>query len=339
MFATCMPGLSRLVSRELAGLPGITVTDTGFDGRADFVLFEADRGRRHAALSLRTTDDVFVEVGRTLRSDGDNARWISGRIWRPERVQRALSVWAEEVRPLASSMTFRVIARVLHERSFLRTELRNQMSQVIRSDKPKWKIDDPSQMEVWISEYQPGRLVAGLRLTDIRMRQHDGREVERQGALRPTAAAAMVALAGEPSGLLLDPCCGSGTILAEALAKGWKAEGTDIDPSAVDIAQKNAPAASAHLGDARKLDREESSVSACVSNLPFGQQFTIQGDMADWLRAVLGEMARVTMPGGWVVLLAPTIPRNVVPAALTMRDKYPLQLLGTKTTIWTFERI
>ncbi len=235
-------------------------------------------------------------------------------------------------------MTFRVIARVLDERTFLRTELRNQMSQMVRSDKPKWKFGDPAQMEVWVSEYQPGRLVAGLRLTDVRMRQHDGREVERQGALRPTVAAAMVGLAGEPSGLLLDPCCGSGTILAEALAKGWEAEGVDNDPSAVEIARRNVPAASVHLGDATKLDREESSVSACVSNLPFGQQFTVQGDMTEWLRAVLGKMARVTISGGWVVLLAPTIPRSVVPDSLRMRDKYPLWLLGTKTTIWTFER-
>jgi hypothetical protein len=45
-------------------------------------------------------------------------------------------------------MTFRVIARLLNEQTFLRTELRNQMSQVIRSDKPKWKFDDPADRSV-----------------------------------------------------------------------------------------------------------------------------------------------------------------------------------------------
>jgi 23S rRNA G2445 N2-methylase RlmL len=68
---------------------------------------------------------------------------------------------------------------------------------------------------VWVVEYQPGKIVAGLRVSDLRMRQHEGRDIERSGALRPTVAAAMVHLAGKPDGILLDPC-GSGTILAEA---------------------------------------------------------------------------------------------------------------------------
>ncbi|HLB76798.1 MAG TPA: hypothetical protein VJO72_07170, partial [Candidatus Dormibacteraeota bacterium] len=60
------------------------------------------------------------------------------------------------------------------------------------------------QIEVWISEYLPGRFVAGLRLSDVKMRQHEGRLVEREGALRPTVASAMVRLAGDGAGLLLD---------------------------------------------------------------------------------------------------------------------------------------
>src|SRR5262245_565817 len=183
MFATCVAGLGPLVSRELARLEGVHVTDLGFDGRDDFVLFEVTRGQRDGVMSLRTTDDVFVEIGRTLRSEGDRAHWIAGRIWRPERVERALSIWAEYVRPLASSMTFRVITRVLKERSFLRTDLRRELGRAIGKDRPKWKVGDPAEVEIWISEYQPGRLVAGLRLTDVRMRQRDGRRVERSGAL------------------------------------------------------------------------------------------------------------------------------------------------------------
>jgi SAM-dependent methyltransferase len=338
MFATCMPGVGPLACRELEVMEGVRLTDSGFDGRADFVLFEVARGHRGEVMALRTTDDIFVEVGRTLRSDGDKAQWIASRIWRPERVQRALSIWAEEVRPLSSSMTFREITLVLQEQSFLRTDLRRQLGQVIGNDRPKWKHGDPAQIEVWISEYQPGRLVAGLRLTDVRMRQHDGREVERQGALRPTVAAAMVGLAGEGSGVLLDPCCGSGTILGEALAAGWDAHGLDIDTDAVEIAKANVPEASVKPGDARKLEFSDRSIGACVSNLPFGQQFGVSGDMRDWLRVVLGEMARVTRPGGRIVVLAPEIPRDSMPGAVRLSDRFTLRLLGTRTTIWVFHR-
>jgi len=339
MFATAVPGLAPLVINEANALKGVKVTDSGFDGRSDFVLFDVDRGCRDAVWSLRTTEDIFVEIGRTRRSGGDKPHGIADRIWRPERVQRALSVWADEVRPLSSSMTFRVIVRVLQERSFNRTDLLRHLQQGISDNKPRWKLADPAQIEVWISEYRPGLFVSGLRLSDTSMRQHQGRTVERTGALRPTVAAAMVALAGKPAGKLLDPCCGSGTILREASAAGWTVEGSDIDPEAVQIARQNVSGIPVHRADARRLDRPDASVEACVSNLPFGQQYEIQGDMREWLRAVLTEMARVTRPGGRLVLLAPQIPRAVLPADLQPGDKHRIRLLGTKTTIWTYERV
>jgi 23S rRNA G2445 N2-methylase RlmL len=338
MFATAVPGLAPLVRRELATLPGISVTDSGFDGRSDIVLFDADRRARDQVLTLRTTEDLFVEVGRTLRSEGDNSRWIAQRIWRPQRVQRALSVWAERVRPLSAPMTFRVIARVLQERSFLRTDMRRELARTISGDKPKWRLADPAAIEVWISEYQQGRIVAGLRLTSSQMRQHGGREAERQGALRPTVAAAMVMLAGEPTGVLLDPCCGSGTILTEAMTTGWKAEGFDIDLAAVQAARHNVPRAAVRKGDARHLDLPDGSVGACVSNLPFGRQYGVQGSMKDWLAAVLGEMTRVTRPGGHLVLLAPEIPREAVPPGLRLQERFRLRLLGTPSIVWVYDR-
>lgn len=214
MFATAIPGLGPIVRQTLSTVPGVTVHDVGFDGRSDLLTYAADRTARPAVLDLGVTEDVFVEVGRTLRTEGDKPGWIAGRIWRPARVERALSIWANQVMPLKGAMTFRVIARVLQERSFKGTDLRRQLTSAIQRDRPKWRVADPAELEIWISEYVPGSFVAGLRLSDVRMRQHDGRLVERAGALRPAVANALVRLAGEPAGTLLDPCCGSGTILS-----------------------------------------------------------------------------------------------------------------------------
>ena len=345
MFATCLPGLATLVSGQLNELPGIRTTGTGFDGRADLVLFEAGRGHRGAALTLRTTEDVFVETGRftetgrSAAAQGSDSRQIAARIWQPAGVQRALSVWAGEVRPLTASMSFRVIARVLSEQAFLRTELRTQVSQAVGQDRPRWNHADPAQLEVWVLEYQAGRFVAGLRLTDSRMRQHGGCQLERRGALRPALAAAMVSLAGQPGGVLLDPCCGAGTILAEAIAAGWSASGCDNDQAAVQIARRNVPAAAVEAGDALALARPDGSAGCCVSNLPFGRQFPVPGDMSRWLRRLLAETARVTRPGGRVVLLTPRIPAAAVPAALRPAGTFPVTLLGTRTTIWAYQRL
>ncbi|HUB41812.1 MAG TPA: methyltransferase domain-containing protein [Streptosporangiaceae bacterium] len=338
MFATCLPGLGQLVRQQLDDLPGIAPTDDGFDGRADVVLFDVDRVARRSVTTLRTTEDVFVEVGRADRRNADNCQQIARMIWRPEQVQRALSIWAELKRPLTASMTFRVITRLLSEKAFLRTELRHQLTETIKQHRPRWKVADPAKLEVWICEYRAGRFISGLRLSDVWMRQHGGRKLERRGAPRPTLAAAMVDLAGTPGGILLDPCCGSGTILTEASAAGWSATGTDIDPDAVSIASRNAPSASVHVGDARRLDIRSGSVQACASNLPFGRQYQIRGNVSAWLSAVLREAARVTQPGGHIILLGPDIARATRPASLTLAGKLPVRVLGVQTTIWHYQR-
>jgi len=338
MFATCLPGLAPLVREQLGQLPGIRVTDSGFDGRADVVLFEADQGRRDSALALRTTEDVFVEAGRADRAGSDNPRRIAAALWRPQPVQRALSIWAGYKRPLAGAMSFRIVTRVLSEKAFRRTELRQRLTETIRQTRRRWAVADPAQLEIWACEYRPGRLIAGLRLSDASMRRHGGRTLERSGALRPTLAAAMVGLAGEPPGVMLDPCCGSGTILAEATAAGWTATGTDIDPAAVAIARANVPEATVQVGDALHMSIPDASVTACVTNLPFGRQYRIQGEMKAWLRTLLHEFARVTKPGGHTVLLAPVIPQPIVPPSLKPAGAFPIRLLGMDTTIWWYQR-
>jgi 23S rRNA G2445 N2-methylase RlmL len=340
MFVSCIPGLAPLVRLELAELPGVTVADVGFDGRSDIVFFEVHVGGVQAALSLRTPEDIFVEIGHTLRSHGDNPRWIAGRLWRPERVQKALCAWAEYSGSVSSdALTFHVIVRVLQEQSFLRSELRREFSKAINDDKPKWKAADPAQIEVWLCEFRPGRLAAGLRLSGARMRQHGGRKIERQGALRPTVAAAMVRLAGEASGILADPCCGSGTILTEGLARGWTVVGADISAAAVGTARHNAPQAALWVADALNIPLPNGSVAACVSNLPFGQQFGVQGEMRDWLRTALRDMSRVTRAGGGVVVLAPKISPGSVPHNLKLRETFPIRLLGAEATIWAYDRV
>jgi tRNA G10 N-methylase Trm11 len=336
MFALTMPGLAGLASREVATIPGARLEDTGFDGRSDVVLFSSDAERQ--AGRLRLAEDVFIEIGRTMRASGDDPRWIAGRIWRPSRARMALSAWGREVHPLKARASFRVIARVLQERSFLRTDLRRSLTLAIQHDQPQWRVADPGQLEVWIIEYRPGRFVAGLRISDARMRQHDGRDVERQGALRPAVASAMVQLAGSPGLPLLDPCCGSGTILREAARDQWPVEGIDIDPGAVEAARQNLKGADIQLGDARCLPFADGSMGACVSNLPFGHQYKVE-NAETWLGTVLGEMARVTRDGGRVVLLVPEIPRSLTPRQLKFAERHPIRLLGMKTTIWAFNKV
>ena len=198
LFATCVPGLGRMLRKEPES-DGTAVTGTGSDGRMEMVFFAADRAGRQALIRSRLTEDLFAEIGRANRAGGRGPSAVAAMAWQPDAVQRALSVWAEEVSPLSASMRYRVIARVRSERKFLRSDLRQAMTTIIGADRPRWTLGGNAQLEIWITEWQDGQYVAGLRLSGAGMRQHGHRAADRPGALPPTLAAAMVQLAGVPA--------------------------------------------------------------------------------------------------------------------------------------------
>ncbi len=133
----------------------------------------------------------------------------------------------------------------------------------------------------------------------------DRRQVEREGSLPPPIAAAMAFMTrpGDDD-TILDPVCGSGTLLAEAAgyAPGARLLGADQDLQAVKTARRNLKsfgAAEIDHADARALDLPEGSVSLVLANLPFGKQY---GDVAEnrtLYAEVLGEVRRVAAPKGF----------------------------------------
>jgi tRNA G10 N-methylase Trm11 len=133
-------------------------------------------------------------------------------------------------------------------------------------------------------------------------------------SLRPTVAAAMVHLADiKPGEVVLDPMCGAGTILAEALA--WarhcnvrlgRVVGGDIEKSALRAAEPNLR----RLGevtltrwDARALPLADQSVDRIVCNPPFGKQLASPEEIGPLYGDALADWNRVLRPGGRAVLL------------------------------------
>lgn len=341
-FATTIPGLHAVLAREISGLPGVRIaSQREFDGRNDIVSFTA-RGH-NGILGLRTSEDVFVEVS-TARKRGP-LRSVVRQLWNQQGLEQALSAYSASVRPLRARMTFRVVTRVLSEREFLRTALRDELIRQAQLHRPRWRIADPAALELWALETSPGLLRLGIRLSHSSMRHRAGRAVERPGALRPTVAAAMVLLADrkEAGQVLLDPCCGSGTILAEAAAMGWEPIGADIDVEAIGVAHHNlGKTARLLVADVRHLPLADESVAAIASNLPFGKQYTLQGNPRIWFDAMLDELVRVTQPSSAVVVLVPrtrTFEQALARrSTLILTERLDLRLLGMRTALWVLRR-
>lgn len=338
-FATAIQGLGSVLREELAGADGVgAIFETEFDGRNDIVAFEA---RSFDPQQLRTCEDVYVQVSEA--SSSLDAPLLARELCAHNLLERSLSVYATHAKALKTRMTFRVIARVLSEAKFMRTELRAATDAAIFEVRPRWIHADPAELEFWVLETMPDLYRLGLRLTGAEMRHRAGRKVERQGATKPTLAAAMVFLAGQPASFpLLDATCGTGTVVREALVAGWDAVGSDIDASAVDAAASNAQGARLLVADARNLPFGQKSFGAITCNLPFGKQYRVPGPLEVWLRDVLKEFVRVSRVGASIVLLIPSTESFTDALAnqarLQLVRKNNLRLLGEHTSLWVVRR-
>jgi SAM-dependent methyltransferase len=340
-FALTVPGLGELLRRELADqLAAGAAGPVEHDGRSDVVPFAAGP---LDPLETRLAEDLFVELG-----TGDPAAPLPrllARLWSADRYDAALAAIVPRLGRLGPRPGFRVVARMRAEHGFRRTELRDALTASVLRERPRWRPADPAAIELWALQTRAGRLRLGVRLSDRAMRQRSGREVERPGALRPAVAAAMLRLAVPPDGgprVVLDPCCGSGTIVREALDAGWPAIGGDVARDAIAAGRANLPPGTPLLvADAAALPVRGGAAGAVVANLPFGRRHRLERP-ADWLPLALAEFERVVAPGGAIVLLAP--PSPVFVRALgrlresALRERHPLRLLGMPTTLWALRR-
>jgi tRNA (guanine6-N2)-methyltransferase len=174
-------------------------------------------------------------------------------------------------------------------------------------------------------------------------------------SLRPTVAAAMVRLADlKPGQTVLDPMCGAGTLLAEALlyANSHRAQGGEpwaLSLLAGDIDPQYARAAVANLSrfevkprswDARQLPLADDSVDRILCNPPFGKKIGTADDIAPLYRQTLREMDRVLRPGGRAVLIASdTAALDAAARAVEWQRqrRVNLRMLGNRASIMVYK--
>ncbi len=156
------------------------------------------------------------------------------------------------------------------------------------------------------------RALIGVRLSTHPLHRRAYKTETTPGSLKPNIAYALCFLAEiEENTVLLDPLCGSGTIIAESLSfQPQEIYANDIDPLAITIARENADSLNSgkkipirwSIGDARNLPLDDNTVGAIVTNLPFGKQVAV-GDIERLYEEALRELARVAKRNSRIVLL------------------------------------
>lgn len=270
-------------------------------------------------LSLRTTEDVFLLAwgSDTLTYKADDLDTI--RTWTARKPDWPhLFKLHHKLRPKTKGRpTYHVVCQMQGEHGYRRADARAAFIDGLAGKIPHgWHYSNENAwLEIWLTIYSK-TAVCGVRLSDRTMRHRTYKLEHVAASLRPTVAAAMVRLAGVGPGMtVLDPFCGAGTILAEALDVAEKRSrggavrvlGGDIDPNAVFVTSQNLEQvgrASLARWDATALPLESASVDRIVSNPPFGKQLSTIEQVGPLYEAAAREWDRVLRPGGRAVLLA-----------------------------------
>lgn len=164
------------------------------------------------------------------------------------------------------------------------------------------------------------------------------------GALESSTAAAMVRLGGSPRGSVLDLCCGSGTILLEALSGGARAGvGVDSDPEALAMARLHLQRWGGRGGQLARTDATDCGLrpgtfDLICANPPWGHRFG-RHDTADELHdGLLAEAGRLARPGARLVLISHELRRFQAAVGRQRRwqvgQRVQLDLRGHHPCIW-----
>jgi tRNA G10 N-methylase Trm11 len=165
----------------------------------------------------------------------------------------------------------------------------------------------------------------------------------RSGMLPPKLALMMVNLSAAPiSGRIVDPFCGSGTVLQEAWLRGYRSvEGSDTSEKAVSDSAKNMLWLKATIPilkrDAREIAKAEppQSIDAIITEPDLGPPTEIQdeaeltrrvNELSTLYRVFLRSAAVVLKPKGVIVMVWPVFHAGGKAQAFFTRDVVPPEL-------------
>ena len=323
---TTNPGLEDLACDEfraaLAGGTGVA-RPAGLDGWASVSADAAPAAMRERALALRSVHHVIEPIHAFELEGGDPLGQIQAEL-------AALAIPALE----PEGTRFRVTCHRTGDHRFTSEDVERVAGAGVRDR--AWREVSLRDFEVNLRvDVRERRCTVGVQLTRRALSERHERPFLPHMALRANVAWAMLHLAApdakRPPASVLDPFCGSGTILLEAgtLWPNARLHGSDTSPGSVDGARANLLAnrldGELRVGDVRDLASLWSGgrFDLIASNPPFGRRIGPHMNHEALFGALLDGLMEITTPGARVVLLV--LKRGAFNRALEARQAYLLR--------------
>jgi tRNA (guanine6-N2)-methyltransferase len=302
-YLSLLGGLEDIVAAELAWhLPEAQILEQRY-GR----LFLDYDGPPHHLMALRSVENVFAYLadfeGLLSHAEGleQVRQWAQGL-----HLGDALDVW-RTLHGAPAEPSFRVTAQRQGSHDYNSQQIAAAAGAGVNTA-TGWAVDlTDFDYEIMV-EVEQERCLMGLRLSSRALHKRS-RVVHGLASLNPTAAYAMCMLSDpEPEEVVLDPMCGTGTILIERAALGPALLlGSDAHPRALEEARTNLEAAQVNAmlmqTDARRMSLRSESVDKLLCNLPWGRRVLSGGSLRYLYEGFVSEMTRVLRPGAKAVVL------------------------------------
>lgn len=328
-YGRTLRGLEDWACEELAGRFGAKILGTGHRE----IFFSGVEAERLAGAGL--LDDVFLLCGKIDGIDHTRASLDLLRRSAPRyqaAVHRALALR----RPRGKAL--KVVASFLGKRNYNRFEIEAAVGEPLA---PALGLQlftgrEEEADAVLRVHLREGAALLALRLFDRPLRQRTYKTVHLPAATPPQVGRALAARAGLQAGMhVLDPYCGTGTVLIEAglLQPELRLYGGDLSPAALaggrDDARTAGIAVSWQRMSALALAFRDRTFDRIVTNVPWGRQVSHAGEET----AAWRELARVLRPEGRVSALVYQ-PEHRFPGFF-LESEHWLRLYGQATWIVT----
>ncbi len=257
--------------------------------------------------SLRSVEDAFLFIGK-IENVWHIRESLSELIWKILKLQISTHIPTIQSLRNSSFENFSISASSVGRRNFSYIEIKEALNEALSVEMPLSYEDESHEWFDIRVFLEHSHAYIWVRLTSKPLHRRSYKVATTKATLRGDVAYTMAYLVNiQNTDTILDPMCGSGTILAEACAfNPFRILGGDISSEAVEVAIKNLHTfdrkVEVLIWDSKKLPLENASIDKIISNLPFGKQIKVE-DLNDFYISVLDEFKRVLKPGGLAVFL------------------------------------